>query len=175
MRRDPGARAVPGLPLGGVLGVPVAVSPGLAVLVLGASVAAGLLGGALVAAVGMLAVVAASLLAHELAHALAARWCGYRVDGVRLSLLGGGTAWSGRSAPPEVAAVVAAAGPATTAVLACAFVLAGRATGGLDGLLLAGAVVNVLDTLVNLVPLPGSDGRKLLAAARGAGRPASGG
>ena len=148
--------------------LPVHVSPALLAVASGVVAGAVALGGGALALAGAMGVVAASLLAHELAHALAARWCGYRVEAVRLGLLGGGTAWSGPDAPPEVAALVAAAGPGTTAVLAVGFVLAGQATGGLDGLLLVGASVNVVDALVNLVPLPGSDGRQLLRAVRAA-------
>jgi Zn-dependent protease len=106
------------------------------------------------------------VLAHELAHAVVAKASGYRVDGVTLSLLGGLTAWSGPAPPPHVAVRIAAAGPATSAVLACAFVGLGTLAGGLTGVLWVGAAVNLFDALVNLLPVPTSDGRAIVRALR---------
>jgi Zn-dependent protease len=154
--------------MGRVLGVPVALSPGLFVLALAAATAGVLGGGPWGRVVLLLALVGSSLLAHELAHAVVARRAGYRVDGITLSLLGGVTAWSGASPSPHVAVRIAAAGPATSAVLALAFVAAGELTGDLDGVLLIGAAINLLDALVNLLPVPTSDG---LAIARALRRP----
>jgi Zn-dependent protease len=156
------------VPLGSVVGVPVAVTPALLALLFAAAVAGGLggAGGARLAL--LLVIVGGSLLAHELAHAVVARAAGYRVDGVTLSLLGGVTAWSGPAPEAHVAVRIAAAGPATSAVLACAFVAVGGLAGGLDGLLWLGAAVNLFDALVNLLPVPTSDG---LAIARAVRRP----
>ena len=152
--------------VGRVLGAPVAVSPGLLAAVVAGVAAAALAGGPFGTLVLLLAVVGGSLLAHELAHAVVARRSGYRVDGVTLSLLGGVTAWSGPAPPPHVAVRIAAAGPATSAVLACAFVGLGTLAGGLTGVLWVGAAVNLFDALVNLLPVPTSDGRAIARALR---------
>jgi Zn-dependent protease len=146
----------------------VSLSPGLFVLALAAATAGLLGGGAWARILLLLVLVGTSLLAHELAHAVVARRAGYRVDGITLSLLGGVTAWSGEAPSPHVAVRIAAAGPATSAVLALAFVAAGELTGDLGGVLQVGAAVNLLDALVNLLPLPTSDG---LAIARALRRP----
>ena len=158
------------VPVGRVLGVPVGVSPGLLAVGVAGLTAAVLAGGPWSRLLLVLAVVGGSLLAHELAHAVVARLSGYRVDGVTLSLLGGLTAWSGPSPPPHVAVRIAAAGPATSAVLALAFVGLGTLAGGLSGVLWIGAAVNVFDALVNLLPLPASDGRAIARALRRPGR-----
>jgi Zn-dependent protease len=164
----PWRRTLDGGPLrvGRLLGVPVGVSPALAGVAVAGASAAWLVGGRVWSLLAGAVVVGASLLTHELAHAVVARYEGYRVDGIVLSLLGGVTAWSGPSPPPHVAVRVAAAGPATSAVLACGFVGLGSLAGGLDGLLAVGAVVNLLDALVNLLPLPTSDGREIARALR---------
>ena len=152
--------------MGSVLGVPVALSPGLLVVAVAGVAAATLAGGPFSTVVVLLAVGGGSLLAHELAHAVVARRSGYLVDGVSLSLLGGLTAYSGSPPPPHVAVRIAAAGPATSAVLACAFVGLGTLAGGLTGVLWVGAAVNLFDALVNLLPVPTSDGRAIARAMR---------
>ena len=158
--------AVRRVPVGRVLGVPVALSPGLLAVSVAGAGGAVLAGGPFGRLVLLLAVVGGSLLAHELAHAVVARASGYQVDGVTLSLLGGLTAYSGPSPPPHVAVRIAAAGPATSAVLACAFVGLGSLAGGLTGVLWIGAAVNLFDALVNLLPVPSSDGRAIAQALR---------
>jgi Zn-dependent protease len=158
--------AVRQVPVGHLLGVPVGLTPGLVALLFAGAVVGGLGGAAGGRLVLVLAVVGGSLLAHELAHAVVAKASGYRVDGVTLSLLGGLTAWSGPAPPPHVAVRIAAAGPATSAVLACAFVGLGTLAGGLTGVLWVGAAVNLFDALVNLLPVPTSDGRAIVRALR---------
>lgn len=98
-----------------------------------------------------------SLLAHEAAHAVAARLSGYSVDAVRLSLFGGEARWSGPDPAPHVAVRIAAAGPFASGVLACAFAAAGEGP-----LARAGASVNLLGAAANLLPVPGLDGWALL-------------
>lgn len=101
----------------------------------------------------LLGVVLGSLLAHELAHAAAARASGYSVDRVALSLFGGEARWSGPEPEPHVAVRIAAAGPFASGVLACALVAAG------DGPVAQfGAWVNLLGAAANLLPVPGLDG-----------------
>ncbi|MCI3948593.1 MAG: site-2 protease family protein [Acidimicrobiales bacterium] len=172
---EPGPRRRRGwyVPVGRVLGVPVGVSPGLLALAVAGATAAVLAGGPWGRLLLVLAVVGGSLLAHEMAHAVVARLSGYRVDRVTLSLLGGLTAWWGPSPPPHVAVRIAAAGPATSAVLALAFVGLGTLAGGLDGILWVGAAVNLFDALLNLLPLPASDGRTIARALRRPGAAAT--
>lgn len=155
--------------LGFVAGTPVRASPA----VLGGALAALLLAALvdlalLLPLVGAVAVVAVALLAHELAHAAAARHHGYEVHDVTLTFFGGSTRWSGLPPSPHVAVQVAAAGPAASATLACLSVL----LGGLDAvapLAALSAWVNVANAVVNLVPLPGTDGGRIVAALAGRG------
>src|SRR5271168_1650855 len=66
-------------------------------------------------------VLLASLLAHELAHAIVARRMGVSVGGVTLWLFGGVTKLQGEPKTPKAAFRIAFAGPATSLVLAAAF------------------------------------------------------
>lgn len=75
----------------------------------------------------------ASLLAHELAHALAARHEGIRVDGITLWLLGGATRLDGEPATARADLGVAAAGPATSLFLGGVFAITGFITRWLGG------------------------------------------
>jgi Zn-dependent protease len=136
--------------------MPVLLSPGLAGLV-----AVGVLATVWVPevrGVGMLVAVAVllSLLAHEIAHGLAARRFGYDVDALELGMWGGRTAWSGPMPDAYVALTIAAAGPAVSALLAVVAAVAGARTI---------AIVNLVVALVNLVPVTGSDGWVIWKAA----------
>lgn len=120
-------------------------------------------------AIGAL-VLLASLLAHELAHAVIARRAGIEVSGVTLWLFGG-ISYLGREAEtPEAEFRIAAAGPATSVALAAAF--AGIAA-GLDAAGVAHIVtgvawwlwgVNLLMGLFNLLPGAPLDGGRILRA-----------
>jgi Zn-dependent protease len=136
--------------------MPVLLSPGLAALVvLGVLVAVGVPD---TRGVGMLVAVAVllSLLAHEVAHGLAARHFGYDVDALELGMWGGRTAWSGPTPDAHTALTIAAAGPAVSALLAVGAALAEARTI---------AIVNLVVALVNLVPVTGSDGWVIWKAA----------
>jgi Zn-dependent protease len=136
--------------------MPVLLSPALAaVVVLGVLATVWVPG---VRGVGMVlaAAVLLSLLAHEVAHGLAARHFGYDVDALELGMWGGRTAWSGPTPDAYVALVIAAAGPAISALLAVVAALAGARTI---------AIVNLVVALVNLVPVTGSDGWVIWKAA----------
>ena len=103
--------------------------------------------------------IVASVLVHEGAHALAARSLGYRVEWILLGLLAGTTSYSGRDDRPLDRAAIAMAGPALSAVAVLALLAAWAAgdaalTDALFGLL----TFNALTVVVNLVPVPGSDG-----------------
>ena len=70
-------------------------------------------------------VLLASLLAHELAHAIVARRAGVEVLDVTLWLFGGVTRLGGQATTPRTALRIAIAGPATSLSLAALFTAAG--------------------------------------------------
>ena len=168
--------------LGRILGIPVGVNAGVLVMVV--LVSAGLAFGSLPAghpgrplpvylvAGGIAAVLfIASLLAHELAHAVVARATGVEVEGITLWLLGGVAQLRGeaRSAAAELA--IAAVGPATSVALGALFaaVTAGLSAAGERGLPVAVAgylaMANVALAVFNLVPAAPLDGGRVLRAA----------
>jgi Zn-dependent protease len=109
----------------------------------------------------------ASVLLHELAHALVARRHGVRVSGIRLHVFGGVSELE--SEPPTARAefLIAAVGPLTSFALAALFYGLGRVVAGsawlaaLTGYL---AVVNLVIGVFNLVPGFPLDGGRLLRA-----------
>jgi Zn-dependent protease len=122
----------PLLRLGRIAGIPVGINGGVAVIVL--PVALGLAFGRLPAAhpgrplsaylvAGLVAAVlfVASLLVHELAHAVAARAHGIEVEGITLWLLGGVAQLRGEARSPGGELVIAVVGPLTSATLAGGF------------------------------------------------------
>ncbi|WP_020574719.1 site-2 protease family protein [Actinopolymorpha alba] len=121
----------------------------------------------LVAAVTFLA----SLLAHELAHALVARHYGMPADRITLWLLGGLTELGSNPPTPRAAFLVAGAGPATSIFLGGIFgLLAGAssllplppvAVAALTWLALVNAILGVF----NLLPGAPLDGGRILQAA----------
>ena len=109
----------------------------------------------------------ASVLAHELGHCLAARVLGMQVVGVRLYLLGGVSELAKAPRSPREEAIIAAAGPAVSAVLAGAFWLAVAATTpGTVGWLLVMllALSNLVVAVFNLLPALPLDGGRVLRA-----------
>ncbi|MGE5763102.1 MAG: site-2 protease family protein [Mycobacterium leprae] len=122
---------------------------------------------ALVAAVAFFA----SLLAHELAHAVLARRNGVQVDSITLWLLGGVAKLEGEPRTPGADFRIAGVGPLTSVVLAVLFGLGAWVLGavGVDGLPLAVlsylAGLNVILAVFNLVPAAPLDGGRLLRAA----------
>jgi Zn-dependent protease len=116
----------------------------------------------------------ASVVAHELAHAAAAQRFGVRTTAITLFLLGGIATLEEEPATPRADAIIAAAGPALSAVIA---------VGGLAALLLAGrfapaavrdvatmltayvALANAVLAAFNLMPAYPMDGGRILRAA----------
>ena len=84
-------------------------------------------GVAIVVSIVLGVLLGASVLAHESGHCLAARALGMQVVGVRLYLLGGVSELERAPRSPREEAVIAAAGPAVSAVLAGVFWLAVQA------------------------------------------------
>lgn len=112
----------------------------------------------------------ASLLAHELAHALVARREGMRVAGITLWLLGGVARIDGAAPSPGAEFRMAGVGPLVSALLAAGFGAAGAALGGAGapGLVVEGArylaVANGILALFNLLPGAPLDGGRLVHA-----------
>jgi Zn-dependent protease/CBS domain-containing protein len=112
----------------------------------------------------------ASLLAHEVAHAVVARRNGVEVEGITLWLLGGVAQLKGRAPSPGADFRIAGVGPLTSLVLSVTFTALAvvARTAGLDGLPLAVldylAVVNLLLAVFNLLPAAPLDGGRLLRA-----------
>lgn len=115
-------------------------------------------------------VLLASLLAHELAHAVVARRAGVAVESVTLWLFGGVTSLGGEAKTPKAAFRIAIAGPATSLALAATF---GGLVVALHGVRAAPIVVgvaswlagiNLLLGLFNLLPGAPLDGGRVLRA-----------
>jgi Zn-dependent protease/CBS domain-containing protein len=112
----------------------------------------------------------ASLLAHELAHAVVARRMGVNVGDVTLWLFGGVTTLQGEAKTPKAAFRIAFAGPATSLVLSAAFAGLAVALGTLRVATIAVSVawwlaaVNLLLGLFNLLPGAPLDGGRLVRA-----------
>ncbi len=174
----PGGRAFPGIPLGRWRSVPVSArwsvlfTLGLFAYILatsalpaarpGEATGAYWLAGLLTATVFLVTV-----LAHEFAHAVAARHYGIGVKGITLWALGGLTELDGESPSPRAEALVAVAGPATSIGLgAVSGVLAWWAggAGGLGAGLSWLAVISVFLGVFNLLPGAPLDGGRLMRA-----------
>lgn len=109
-----------------------------------------------------------SLLAHELAHALAARRAGVEVKGLTLWLFGGVASLGGEPATPRDDFRIAAVGPATSLALAVGYGAIAAALDGLGVARLAVAVAgwlsgtNLVLGIFNLVPGAPLDGGRVL-------------
>ena len=110
----------------------------------------------------------ASLLAHEIGHALVARRAGLRVRGITLWLLGGVAQLEDEPASPGDELRVAIVGPAVSLALAVGFGLAAVALSVTGGPALAGVVVawlalaNAVLAVFNLLPAAPLDGGRVL-------------
>ena len=120
------------------------------------------------AAVVFAVVLLASVLLHELAHALAARRYGFPVIGITLWAFGGYTSYRPVRNTPGREAVISASGPAATLLVAGAAWLAWQqvpqATSGLGELLRAVALANALVAVFNMLPGLPLDGGGVLRA-----------
>ncbi len=121
---------------------------------------------------GLLVVLAmeASLLAHELAHAAAARLAGQVVEGISVFGLAARTTVRDHHAlPPADDARTAAVGPLASLLLAAGFGAAYAAlhtAGPMSFLTLVLAFGNLASAATSLLPLPGSDGARVLRGIR---------
>lgn len=116
----------------------------------------------------------ASVIAHEMGHALAGRWFGVRTSSITLFLLGGVALLEDEPATPRADAVVALAGPLTSLVIALAAGGALLLTGRLDlparfvepvtVLTAYFGLANLVMAGFNLLPAYPLDGGRLLRA-----------
>lgn len=115
-------------------------------------------------------VLLASLLAHELAHAVVARRMGVSVGDVTLWLFGGVTTLQGEAKTPKSAFRIAIAGPATSLALAAAFAGVAAALSTVRAVPIAVSVawwlaaINLLLGLFNLLPGAPLDGGRVVRA-----------
>lgn len=143
--------------LGSVLGFPVFVNLSFLILL---GVAYLWLGGLL--GVAVVGASFASVLVHELGHALVARRRSVPVHAIELSFLGGAAQMSElpRSANDEVA--IAIAGPIVSLVLAAVGLGAGHLTGSF--IVSALGYINLVIAIFNLIPALPMDGGRILRA-----------
>ncbi|MHA7238757.1 site-2 protease family protein [Arthrobacter sp. TMS1-12-1] len=172
-RREAGA----GLPLGRIVGVPVVLAwswfviTAFIVLVFGPRVGQlipGIGAGAYAVALGYALLLAASVLVHELAHALTARAFGWPTTRIVLNLWGGHTQFASFNASPGRSLLVALAGPAANFVLAGLgwAILQAVAPGSVAYLLTIILVwANLLVAVFNVLPGLPLDGGRLVESA----------
>ncbi|WP_422391947.1 site-2 protease family protein [Arthrobacter sp. N1] len=171
------AEPSPGLSLGRIAGIPVVLAWSwfvitvFIVLVFGPRVTnafPGIGAGAYAVALGYALLLAASVLIHELSHALTARAFGWPTTRIVLNLWGGHTQFASFNASPGRSLLVALAGPAAN------FVLAGIGWGILQVMtpgsvtyLLATILVwaNLLVAVFNVLPGLPLDGGRLVESA----------
>jgi Zn-dependent protease len=110
----------------------------------------------------------ASILLHELGHALQARREGMQIDGITLWLFGGVARFAGMFPSAGAEFRIAAAGPAVTALLAGGFVGAALIPGvpsSVDGVCSWLGFINLALLVFNLIPALPLDGGRMLRAA----------
>lgn len=123
-----------------------------------------------VAGMAAAVVFVASLLAHEIAHALVARRNGVKVEGITLWLFGGVARLSGEAPSPGAEVRIAGVGPLVSLVLGMVFGAAAAiaAASGVTGLALAALEwlggVNIALAVFNVVPAAPLDGGRRLRA-----------
>jgi stage IV sporulation protein FB len=139
------------------MGFPIDVNPSFLLLLLLVFVAFGGVAGVLVVGLSF-----ASVLLHELGHALAARGYGVRVSGIELGFFGGAAKMEGMPREPRRELTIAAAGPAVSLMLAGA----GFGLGAVTGLPLLGLIgwINLVIAGFNLIPALPMDGGRMLRA-----------
>ena len=106
----------------------------------------------------------ASLLLHELGHALRARRDGVEIDGITLWLLGGVARFRGGFPSAGAEFRIAVAGPLVTAGLAASFIALALLThvgSAIDGVLAWLGYINLLLLVFNLVPAFPLDGGRI--------------
>lgn len=149
--------AMPSFAIGKLLGFPLRVSVSF-LLLLGVVV---LMAGG-VHVLPLVAVAFASVILHELGHAVVARRLGVRIKEIELHFFGGAAKMIDMPRRPEDEVAIAAAGPAVSFALAVVAYALLRAT-GFEPLLWV-ALVNVGIAVFNLLPALPMDGGRILRA-----------
>jgi len=173
----PATGPVRGFPVGRIAGVAIVVAPSWVLSVaiiaaLGIPVITEVVPGtstslAVLVSVLLGILLGFSVLAHELGHCLVARLRGMDVRGIRLYLLGGVSELGRLPATPRDEALIAAAGPAVSAVIAglCWLILTTTRTGSVSWLfVLLLALSNLVIAVFNLLPALPLDGGRVLRA-----------
>jgi stage IV sporulation protein FB len=144
--------------LGSVLGFPVDIKPSFLILLALVFVAFGGLFGVFIVSLAF-----ASVLLHELGHAVVARRLGVHVSGIELGFLGGAAKMVDMPRRPNHEIAIAAAGPAVSVALA----LAGLGLGALLSVPLISTIgwINLILAGFNLIPALPMDGGRILRAA----------
>ena len=108
----------------------------------------------------------ASVLAHELSHAIVARQLGLKVEGITLFIFGGATTIDEDSRTPREEALIAIAGPATSLLIGAILLGGDLLVGQPQVAALLGwlGFINVLLGLFNLIPGFPMDGGRVLRA-----------
>lgn len=143
--------------LGSLLGFPIEIN--LTFLLLLGFVLVGFGG---VAGVLYVCVAFASVVLHELGHALVARQVGVHVAGIELGFLGGAAKMTNLPRTPRHELMIAAAGPAVSLMLGGAFLGLAIALG--VPLLATVGVINLVIAGFNLIPALPMDGGRILRA-----------
>ncbi len=175
-RRPRGRRSL-GIPLGRIGGILIVLSLSwlaseLLIAVLATPVVQDAIPGisgarAVLVAIGLGVLLGVSVLAHELGHCLAARSLGVPVLQVRLYLLGGASELGRVPDSPREEAIIAAAGPGVSALLAGLFgLLLGSTTAHTVTwlLLIELALANLVVAIFNFLPALPLDGGRVLRA-----------
>lgn len=164
-RSPSGSRA--GIRLGHILGFPLRLSWSVLLLAALVTLLYGQYGGYLVG-FGFVVFLVASVLLHELGHAVTARRLGVGVRGITLEILGGYTEMDREAPAPRVELLVALAGPAVSlglgmlAGVGAVLLPAGTAV---QRVVFLAALANVVVAVFNVLPgLPLDGGRALRAA-----------
>jgi Zn-dependent protease len=144
--------------LGSVLGFPVEIKASFLILLALVFVAFGGLMGVTIVGLAF-----ASVLLHELGHAVVARKLGVHVSGIELGFLGGAAKMVDMPRRPTHEIAIAAAGPAVSIVLG----LAGLGLGAVLHAPLVSTVgwINLVLAAFNLIPALPMDGGRILRAA----------
>jgi Zn-dependent protease len=143
--------------LGSLFGFPIEIN--LTFLILLGFVLVGFGG---VAGVLYVCVAFASVVLHELGHALVARQVGVHVAGIELGFLGGAAKMTNLPRTPRHELLIAAAGPAVSLMLGGAFIGLAIALG--SPLLATVGYINLVIAGFNLIPALPMDGGRILRA-----------
>jgi Zn-dependent protease len=144
--------------LGSILGFPIEINASFLVLLGVVFLAFGGLIGVIIVSLAF-----ASVLLHELGHALVARRLGVRITGIELGFLGGAAKMEGIPRNPNHEIAIAAAGPAVSLALAGI----GLGLGALTDVPIVATIgwINLALAIFNLIPALPMDGGRILRAA----------